>query len=127
LLVGAPDPSLTASMRALRPVRDPGTIVVLLSGRIDRGDAVRLGEELTRLLGSIDVHEVTCDVAGLIATDAATVDALCRMRVAARRNSSRLLLRHAPQGLLDLLELTGLCDALPVPLDSGLEAERQPE
>jgi hypothetical protein len=54
---------------------------------------------------------VECDVAGL-PPDAATVDTLARLQLAARRNGCRLCLRNASEELLELLDLAGLRDVL---------------
>jgi ABC-type transporter Mla MlaB component len=50
---------------------------------------------------------VECDVAGL-PPDAATVDALARLQLAARRNGCRLRLCNASDDLLALVDLAGL-------------------
>ena len=55
---------------------------------------------------------VECDVAGL-PPDAATVDALARLQLAARRNGCHLRLRNASAELVALLGLAGLRDVLP--------------
>ncbi len=58
----------------------------------------------------------------------AVVDALCRLQLEARRAGCELTLRSPPSDLVELLELCGLADVLPVePAGSGLEPERQPE
>lgn len=51
---------------------------------------------------------VVCDVAGLDPPGLATVDALARMQLAARRAGGRIRLRAAAPPLLLLLELVGL-------------------
>jgi len=55
---------------------------------------------------------VECDVAGL-PPDAATVEVLARLQLAARRNGCHVCLRNASEELLALLDLAGLRDVLP--------------
>jgi hypothetical protein len=55
---------------------------------------------------------ITCDVHGVV-VDAATVDALARLQLAARRRGCLLELRNASPELLDLLEFVGLADVVP--------------
>ena len=66
---------------------------------------------------------LVCDLAGLDHVDAATVDALARLQLAARRHGCRLRLRRAPAELQCLLEFTGLSEVLRV--ESGREAEER--
>jgi anti-anti-sigma regulatory factor len=67
-----------------------------------------------------DMERLTCDVRGLEA-DAAAVDALARLQLAARRVGAELRLCHASAELRCLLVFCGLDEVL------GLEPERQPE
>lgn len=55
---------------------------------------------------------VVCDVHG-VEPNAATVDALARLQLAARRRGREVRLRHASDALLDLVELMGLTHVLP--------------
>ena len=55
---------------------------------------------------------VVCDVRGAMA-DAATVDALARLQLAAKRVGRRLRLRNASADLLELVAFMGLADVLP--------------
>ncbi len=98
-----------------------------MSGRIGRADASRCGDRVDDLLDVDGAVVIICDVGGLIRPDAAVVDAVCRIRLAARRRGGRLALRNASPELLDLLDLVGLCDILPVARRSGPEAQGQPE
>jgi ABC-type transporter Mla MlaB component len=61
---------------------------------------------------------VRCDVTG-VDPDAVTVDALCRLQVAARRLGCRVRLRNASPELRELIAFMGLTDVLPE--ESGLE------
>jgi anti-anti-sigma factor len=119
--VGAPDESPAASIDAQRPAQHPQALIVTMSGRLDRADAARYGDRVDDALAAAGASEVVCDVGGLIEPDAAAVDAICRIRLAARRRGARLRLRHASAGLLDLIDLVGLCDVLSSPRRSGLE------
>jgi ABC-type transporter Mla MlaB component len=55
---------------------------------------------------------VVCDVRGAEA-DAATVDALARLQLAAKRVGRRVRLRNASADLLELVAFMGLADVLP--------------
>jgi hypothetical protein len=68
----------------------------------------------------IDMETLTCDVRGLEA-DAAAVDALARLQLAARGIGAELRLCHASAELRCLLVFCGLEEVL------GLEPERQPK
>jgi ABC-type transporter Mla MlaB component len=68
---------------------------------------------------------VTCDVTALGHPDAATVEALARLQLLARRSGCRVRLRHACIDLRDLLELMGLSEILPC--SSDLEPGREVE
>jgi anti-anti-sigma factor len=125
--VVAPEGSPGAIVRARRPAHDPNTIEVEIRGRIDRSDAARLGREVRSLLEDRDAEQIVCDVGSITRADAAVVDALCRMRLVARRRGCQFRLRDASRELLDLLILVGLTDVLPLAPRSALEVERQPE
>jgi ABC-type transporter Mla MlaB component len=73
---------------------------------------------LRRLLSKMDT--LRCDVRALPA-DAAAIDGLARLQLAARRAGIELRLCHASPELCALLELIGLDSVLCV------EPERQPE
>ena len=64
---------------------------------------------------------VVCDVAGLDDPDLADVETLARLRLLARRAGWGFLVQGMTIQLQELIELCGLCEALPV------EMERQPE
>ncbi len=73
-------------------------------------------------------HEgpVVCDVSALADPDAATVDALARLQLTARRNGRCIRLRGAGDELQALLALMGLGDVLPCEAGS-VEPSRQAE
>ena len=116
--MGAPDEPQAVSIQILRPGHDPNTLIVTLRGEIDRTAAARLDDEVGDLLGATGVTLVICDVGRVTRPTAATVDAVCRARLAARRLGCPLRLRHVSPELLDLLDLVGLCD-----LDQGSARE----
>jgi ABC-type transporter Mla MlaB component len=64
------------------------------------------------LLAGEDAGVVLCDVRGVPA-DAATVDALARLQLAARRHGCRLRLVNASDELRELTAFLGLRDVLP--------------
>jgi ABC-type transporter Mla MlaB component len=64
-----------------------------------------------------------CDVSAL-AADAATIDALARLQLGARRGGHEIVLRRAPDALVDLLDLFGLRDVLRVEM-GGKPEERE--
>ena len=51
---------------------------------------------------------ITCDASAITRVDAATVDALARLQLAAGRMGMRIELRNACPQLVDLLDLVGL-------------------
>jgi anti-anti-sigma factor len=125
-LLAAPEGAPHATVRATRPAHDPATIELRIAGRIDRTDAARLGREVRSLLDDGGVARIVCDLGSITQSDVAVVDALCRMRLVARRHGCQLRLRNASQGLLELISLIGLSDVMPG-VDSGGEVEGQSE
>jgi ABC-type transporter Mla MlaB component len=113
-------------LRVDRSAHEPGWVVLRLSGRIGRPDVARLGDRAAEALAGQRGSTVICDVRGLREPDAAAVDAICRIRLAARRHRSEIVLRGASKRLLDLLDLMGLCDAFPLAAGdrSGVQAGR---
>ena len=122
----APEGSPHATVQALRPAHDPFTIELTIAGRVDRSDAARLGREVRSLLDEERVTRIICDLGSVSQSDVAVVDALCRMRLAARRRGCQLSLRNASGSLHELLVLIGLTDVMPV-VGSRLELEGQSE
>ncbi len=59
-----------------------------------------------------------CDVGGVISPDLATIEALCRFRLAIADRGYAVQLRDASPGLRELLGLCGLDGALPL-VDEG--------
>ena len=132
--MGAPEEPPAVSIQALRPATDPETLLVAIRGVFDRSSATRLGEVVGDLLLVTGASLAVCDVGGVTLPNAAAVDAVCRVRLAARRLGRRLRLRHASPELVDLLDLMGLCDIVvdasggPLrPDGSGLDRQGQAE
>jgi ABC-type transporter Mla MlaB component len=69
-------------------------------------------EELGHRIQLVPAELVVCDLSQLTDADCATVDALARLQLRARKLRRRLRLRHVSAELHDLLALTGLCDVL---------------
>jgi anti-anti-sigma regulatory factor len=70
---------------------------------------------------------LVCDVRWLSAPDCATVDALARLQLTARRRGQRICLRNASRELVELLALAGLCGVLPDESGSGVQVGRKVE
>ena len=83
-------------------------------------DVLALCERAERLLQEGPGADLECDVAAVGTPDLATVEALARVELTARRHGADVQLRGAS---VDLLELLALC-GLPLRL---IEAERKPE
>jgi ABC-type transporter Mla MlaB component len=90
----------------------PKTIAFAIHGPIARDDLPGLCDRVCALLRAEGPEVAFCDVRG-IDPDAVTVDALCRLQLAASRCGCQVRLRHASPELLDLVELMGLRDVLP--------------
>jgi ABC-type transporter Mla MlaB component len=105
----------------------PGATVLTLSGRVARADIAGLCERVGGLLERCDAGLVVCDVGSVLDPDAATVDALARLQLTARRRGRRICLRHACGELQGLLALMGLGDVLPLDTASRLEPQGQAE
>jgi anti-anti-sigma regulatory factor len=97
------------------------------NGRLDRADIPGLCDRAQILLRSDPANELVCDVSGIAAPDAVTVDALARLQLTARRLGGEVRIRHAPPELDELLVFMGLSGIVPLSRRSGLEAGRQTE
>jgi ABC-type transporter Mla MlaB component len=87
-------------------------------GPIARDDLPGLSARVCALLRELGPGVIRCDVTGVEA-DAVTVDALCRLQLAARRHACLVQLRNASPELCDLIAFMGLTEVLPD--ESGLE------
>jgi anti-anti-sigma regulatory factor len=74
-------------------------------------DAPALSAQLRTLAGS-GARSVVCDVGALVRPDAATVDALARLQLAARRLGCSLRFRRASAELQELLAFMGLAEVV---------------
>jgi ABC-type transporter Mla MlaB component len=90
---------------------DPATDLVI-RGPIVRDDLPGLCARVGAALLAHGPGETRCDVAG-VEPDAVTVDALCRLQLAARRLGCRLRLTNASPQLCGLIAFMGLRDVLP--------------
>lgn len=90
----------------------PETVVLAIRGPIARDDLPGLCERVCDLLGESHAGVVLCDVHG-VEPDAVTVDALCRLQLAAKRHRCLVRLRHASDELLELVAFMGLTEVLP--------------
>ena len=81
-------------------------------GPIARDDLPGLCDRVCAVLRDNGSGTARCDVAG-IEPDAATIDALARLQLAARRLGCQVRLRNAPVELLQLVSFMGLSDVLP--------------
>jgi ABC-type transporter Mla MlaB component len=93
-------------------VSTPNTLAFAIRGPIARADLPGLHERVCALLEDSGAGVALCDVRG-VEPDAVTVDALCRLQLAARRHTCRIRLRHASDELLELVAFMGLSQVLP--------------
>ena len=82
-----------------------------IRGPIAREDLPGLCDRVCGILENAEDEVVVCDVRG-IEPDAVTVDALCRLQLAARRRRCAIRLRDASAELRELVELMGLTAVL---------------
>ena len=85
------------------------------------------GDQVVVVVASNESGELTCDARALTDPDAATLDALARLQLAARRSGTSVELSNVHRNLADLLALVGLADVIPCSQDSGVDADRQVE
>jgi ABC-type transporter Mla MlaB component len=88
------------------------TIAFAIEGPIACADLPGLCDRVCALLQESRARIALCDVSG-VGVDAVTVDALCRLQLAARRHGCQVRLRHASSELLELVAFMGLQDVLP--------------
>jgi len=99
-----------------------GAIVVVVPGLLSAEAIAELCERVRAFVESRATLPVVCDVSAITAPDAASLDALARVQLVARRARTPVGLRNASAVLLDLLALAGLDDAIPA--ESPLERDR---
>jgi ABC-type transporter Mla MlaB component len=88
------------------------TIAFAIEGPIARADLPGLCDRVCALLQRSRAGVALCDVRG-VGVDAVTVDALCRLQLAAKRHGCQVRLRNASSELLELVAFMGLEDVLP--------------
>ena len=91
----------------------PRTLLVRIAAPDGPAATAGLCGSLGQRLLESNADVAVLDVAALSSPDAATVDALARVLLTARRLGRTVRLRHASPRLLELLELFGLTDVLP--------------
>jgi ABC-type transporter Mla MlaB component len=92
---------------------DPGVVVFVIEGPIDRDGVSRLCARFQDALDHPGSDRIVCDVGAVPGADAATIDALARLQLIARRGGRQIHLGTASTELLGLLELMGLRRVLP--------------
>jgi hypothetical protein len=109
------DPGGSGTSRSGEPRRphEEDTLEVVLRGRFAPADIPGLWARLLPLLGGAEAPVVVCDVTAMVEPDAATIDALARLQLTARRYGCCIELRHAGGRLQGLLALTGLAEVVP--------------
>ncbi len=106
---------------------EPSITVFVIDGPIDRADVPGLCERLRELLEGVGPDRVVCDVGAVTGPDAATVDALARMQLTARRLGRQMRLSQASCELQELLALMGLRGVLPLSAPLWVKPRRQAE
>ena len=89
----------------------PTTIDFAIWGPVERDDLPGLCDRVCALFHESRPEVACCDVHG-VQTDAVTVDALCRLQLAARRAGCLVRLRNASDELRELVHFMGLADVL---------------
>jgi hypothetical protein len=112
---------------AIGPSGDATTVVLTVEATIAAGDVRALADRMCELLAGHEHQLVVCDVGVIVDPDFATVDALARLALGARRVGCGIRLSNACPGLRDLLALAGLGAILPCAAGSGVEARGQSE
>lgn len=121
-------------MAAVEEPREPrvhslrhGAMLMLVGGPIALDAIPRLCERLRVFLDDSHAECVVCDVDAVGHPDAATVDALARLQLTAKRSGRQFRLRGADGELRALLALAGLRDILPPWYESVLDLQSQTE
>jgi ABC-type transporter Mla MlaB component len=89
----------------------PNTVAFTIRGSITRSDLPGLCARVCALLRARGAGVAVCDVRG-VEPDAATVDALARLQLAAQRNRCQIRLCRASDELLELVAFMGLSEIL---------------
>jgi ABC-type transporter Mla MlaB component len=116
-----------------RPSRPSNPVVVVVQGPIAPQKLAELCEHVRVAAATRPREPVVCDVSGLGGRDELTLEVLTRLQLTAQRVGASIRLHNAPGELVDLLDLLGLSDVLPVSVEivgaagSALDADRQAE
>ena len=92
--------------------RAQGSLTFAVRGPISAGDLAGLCDRVCALLTEARPTSAVCDVRGVEPT-AATVDALARLQLAAKRFGCQVRLSGTSEDLRDLVAFMGLEDVLP--------------
>lgn len=103
------------------------TILLALRGPITAADVPQLCDQLAARLRDSDATDAVCDVGALGRPTVATVNALARLQLVARRHGCRIRLRGAGPELLLLLDLVGLRDVVRTDEADGGSVETDPD
>lgn len=117
----------TARVCARPAAHEPGTVVLVLSGAITPEDVPGLCERARCLLEGSPGATIVCNVDDVVDPDAATVNALSRLQLTARRLGREIRALRAPRDLLGLIDFMGLAEVVPAGVASAVEARRQAE
>jgi ABC-type transporter Mla MlaB component len=90
----------------------PAALSFTVHGPITPEDLPGLCERVRHVLAGRQGATVVCDVGG-VGADAATVEALARLQLAARRHGCLIRMRRASPELRQLVAFMGLEDVLP--------------
>jgi ABC-type transporter Mla MlaB component len=106
--------------------RQPNTIVLVLDS-LDPADVAPLIDHVVLGTQANAPTVILCDLAQLTDADMATVDALARLALRARRLGCSISLRDPSSELCELVAFAGLGDVLPRAPVSGVEVVGEPE
>ena len=87
----------------------PKIVSFAIRGPIAREDLPGLWRRVRTVMGESGAEMLVCDVRE-VEPDAVTVDALCRLQLAARRHRCKVHLQNASSELLDLVAFMGLTE-----------------
>jgi ABC-type transporter Mla MlaB component len=91
----------------------PAAVVLPVVGRVTADRASELCARLRALLAGARPEVVVLEVGGVVDPDLATVEAVARLQLTARRAGTSVELHHACERLRDLLRLVGLDAVVP--------------
>lgn len=102
-------------------------LILVFDGGLERAAIVSQCDRVRSLLDGADSEPVVCDVGALVHPDGVVIEALARMQLTASGLGGRIVLLGASAELTALLTLTGLRDAIPSAVGSGVEPVGQSE